>query len=302
MRVNPIAIPGMRYAPLRPLDPLRHAEHTAYYVDVDGAAEAYEQFRNAFADPAAWREIGALAIAAGFEQTGKSALLNRCAQWLRSERMHNGEDVVVADLRSAPVTDAQSIDHRMATVCRHLVMTLYQERRLTDDRLLALREPAEILPYLRYQLADHPTLLLVLLPPSADLPEELVAYARLAPPGVLLLGETAYVSRLNDVAARLETAPAHTRILHLDRLRPGDGDEFYRRRRELHPADADVPEPSPDLLPRLVSLRPISIGELQHLLYDLYQELLYIEPDVRAVTFEMITAFYFRKTALGAGR
>ena len=85
-------------------------------------------------------------------------------------------------------------------------------------------------------------------------------------------------------------------------LRASDGDLFYKARRKLYPDDADVPEPTEGTLERIITARDTTIGDLQKLIWEVYDDIPRRNDAVPAVTYEHITDFYFRRASHGGRR
>lgn len=293
MHPNPIDIPGFRRNQWRnALDPVRHPEHMDYFVTVDDTCTAYTEFQEAF-ETASWVLDGALVVAAGIEQSGKTALLKRCARWLHDHMPDYA--VRMVDLTDISVEPQLSTANRMGQVCTRLVNYLIQKGLVVDEHLKSLPpDPAVVIPYLPGAIQEG-VVLVVILPPSDDLVGELVQYAKLIPERVMLLGETSYVDRIKEALDDPGIVRISPLLLEVGLLRAGDADRFYAARRERHPADADVPKPAADTMRKLIEAKGMTIGELQRLLYAVYADVqTHQPPAVSEVTYEYITDFNFR--------
>ncbi|GAA1635604.1 hypothetical protein [Actinoplanes couchii] len=300
---NPFRFPDHFGDSLQPLDPLEHPEHADLYVDLDGFEAAFTLFQQRFGSPESFDRSGAMAIAVGDRHFGKTALLNRCAYWLRETLNAPGSNSMVADvvdLKWVPVADGQTTEERMKLVCHHLMKRL--------DYLNCLEKPwgegkeqpppEDVLPYLDGWLRED-RLVIVQLPPTADVQEELVAYAKMVPRRVILLGETAYARQFDDKAAEFRGARIPPVVLRLGKLRPADGVTFYNKRRELYPDDAKIPAPANNVWPELLGTRPMSVGELQRILYDLYDDESTHKPPAKSVTMKVMLKHYLKYSEFG---
>ena len=299
--VNPMDIPGqLRGMSKQPLNPVENPELMERFVDVDDTRVAFEQFQRDFADPR-WLDHGAIVIATGRTQTGKTALLYRCAQWLTENLGAPGKNVVVFDCTRVPVTAGKAIDERMREVCSYLKEELFGAGVIVDDRLLSADSPGGIISRLPKAVVPE-VVVVVILPPSDDLTHEITQYAQLVPKRVMLLTETAFVETAEDAYALVERSRAVSSVLELGPLKATDGDLFYNERRGLYPDEAAVPPPTDGTLERIIKARDTTIGDLQKLIWEVYDDIPRRNDAVPEVTYEHITDFYFRRASHGGRR
>ncbi|GAB3139387.1 hypothetical protein GCM10027290_08490 [Micromonospora sonneratiae] len=301
MLVNPFAVPGLK-RPDDPLNPVREKEHTHYYVDVDNTAEAFDIFKAELSDPTSLVTDGRLVIVAGPEQCGKSALVNRCAHWVRERLMEVHHAAAVIDLtRVVELTETQA--ERRRSVCRTLINRLWQTGAVTDQQLLDFRaEPDDAYPYLAGAVQER-FVAIVLLPPSGELARELVQYARDAQAKILFFGESSYTSYVETAWPELERAGTAPPIyLTVGSLTKRDAGRFADDRLRRSPHGPKLPPVKPDTLDLVTEKRPMSIGELQTLLYGLYEELRREPGLTDEVTYQYISEFYLRKAKLLGNR
>jgi hypothetical protein len=303
---NPIRIPGASNT-LHPLDPITHPEHDALFVDVDGSEDAFRTFKENLSGGGTFEDRGAIAIAVGDKQYGKTALLNRCAHWLRETINSAGAGgdppttAKIIDLRWVHVADNQPTAERMKKVCQDLMSELQSEQCLKAKWEEHQREPN----YLLHNLPRHlrPNLVIIaLLPPTSDVVSELVEYARLVPKKVILLCETSFAERLTKVDAEFQSAATVPVILRLGTLRPSDGAIFYQERRRLYPQVGDIPEPTKNALSDLIKVKDMSVGEFQQILYGVYEQVQQRRPPVTKLTFKIISEHFIRGTTFGGKR
>lgn len=301
MSVNPFAVPGLN-RPDDPLNPVREMKHTNYYVDVDNTAAAFGLFQDRLSDPTSLVTDGRLVIVAGPEQCGKSALINRCAHWVQERLLGSRHSARVFDLtRLVELTETKA--DRRRSVCRALIDRLWQAGAVTDQRLLELRgQPDEAYLYLAGAVQEK-FVAIVLLPPSGELARELVQYARDAHSKILFFGESSYESYVETAWPELEHAGSAPPIyLTVGSLTKQDAGRFAHDRLRRSPTGPALPPVTADTLDRVTEKRPMSIGELQTLLYGLYEELR-LEPDLtEEVTYQYISEFYLRKARLLGNR
>ncbi|GAB3009261.1 hypothetical protein GCM10027184_79030 [Saccharothrix stipae] len=308
-RVNPFPLPGWESTPMRPLRPWHRPSHRDYYVAVDGAEEAFQQFRQDMGDLAVLLEYGRLVLVTGESGCGKTALVNRCADWVAGELARRGMRGVVLDLTGCLPTDQElSIDERTVEVCDQMFDLLVDHDalrpeaadRLADDRNVPRRVFPRLGRALRAEVA-----LIVLLPSPNELVDEVIRYARvLSNAKVLFLTESAYLGtdEVADVVRQLETwVPPIT--LHVGPLDPGDAQRFAEDRLSRHAAAGTYPRMSDDAI-ELVAKHCQSVAMLQRFLHGTYEHKLetglgYTEADL--VTVEDIRAFLNTKSRNGLG-
>jgi hypothetical protein len=271
--INPFHPP--RWSPLRPLCPWQESEHRDYYVAVDSTEKAFEQYVQDMDDLTTLRRDGQLVLAVGESGCGKSALLNRCADWTVKQLGERGITCKVVDLtRSLGGREASEIDERMKIVCDRFFGDLKQLRLLKDDaepRLEPDRDrPDRIYPSLPSALRDN-TAVAVLLP-KTELAVEVKRYAALAKEKVLLLMESTKfdADTVRSIRDELEgwVPPI---VLSVGRLRPGDVRRFATDRLQRHVPLGSYPgmaEETMDSTERLVD----SVAELQRALHGMYEQ------------------------------
>lgn len=303
---NPIDLPGQK-TPLKPLNPLDDPRHADWFADVDNAKQAFEDFGAVLGDDYAFERAGAMAIAVGDRRFGKTSLLNRCAFWLineiesRSKAAGNPKKAHVVDLRfvATIAPDNVSVAERMDTACHHLMKKLDADGRLAEKwKDEGQKKAAEVLPYLTRMLMRD-VVVIVMLPPTPDLMDELIGYASLVPKRVVMLAETSFADRLEKITKTLDQAPTAPVLLRLSTLRPDDAAKFFKARRELHTSDQAIAEATPDDLGWFTNAKPTSVGELQQLLYELYDDVRRRQPPVTQLTRDMIAQFFISKTTFG---
>jgi hypothetical protein len=307
--VNPFPLPGWESTPMRPLRPWHRQEHRAYYVPVDGTESAFQQFQQEIGDLTGLLEYGRLVLVTGESGCGKTALVNRCADWVVGELAGLGMRGVVVDLTGClPADHELSIDQRAVEVCDRMFDLLVDHDALrveAADRLAGDRDvPRRVFPRLGRSLRAE-IALIVLLPSPNELVDEVIRYARVfSSAKVLFLAESAYFGpdEVADVVRQLETwVPPIT--LYVGPLDPGDAQRFAEDRLSRHAEAGRFPGLSDDAI-ELVAKHCQSIAMLQRFLHGTYQHKLgsglgYSEAD--QVSVEDIRAFLNTKSRNGLG-
>jgi hypothetical protein len=188
----PPAVNPFRLAGWGPLCPWRHPAHKDRYVSVDHTDAQYEEFTRQMKDLTTLKEYGRLVLVTGESGCGKSALVNRCAEWVHG---HDPERCVIVDLSTVLAGRPElSIDDRMSVVCDRLFGELRSRGVLRPDALADLAadrdQPDRIYPDLARALHED-IVLIVLLPSPHELQNEVVRYASYVRARVLFLVESA---------------------------------------------------------------------------------------------------------------
>jgi energy-coupling factor transporter ATP-binding protein EcfA2 len=287
---NPFAVPGlMRHTD--PLNPVRNHGHLSLYVPVDNTETAFQDCQEQFRDASYLREIGRVVVVTGEQGCGKTALINRCAYWLREQLPAVGLRGEIVDVtRQARVNE--SMADRRGKVCKAVVDTVYQRRLLVSDLVHQMREQPDDAYFNLAGCLPPELVLLVLLPPSADLTEELVTYATDARQRIVFFAETS--DDLPDERRhRLDQAgQAPPVYLEVGRLGEHDANRFAARRLRDVPEGA-LPRVAPEALDDYTTFRRhVSIGEVQRLLYGMYEKLRVQADRPDEVTFQHISQYF----------
>ncbi|PRY37832.1 ATP-binding protein [Umezawaea tangerina] len=299
--VNPFLLPASGGAPLRPLCPWDEPSDADYYVDINHTGEAFTQFQEQMGELASLRGDGRFVLVTGESTCGKTSLINRCAAWLRDRLGVALLRTLIVDLTREGATAAQSVHERMTVICRRLLDELGQERVPDASVITELAERCErpdlFYPYLANNIPDD-VRLVILLPPTDELIEELVRYATLARRKMVIFAESAYLNQgqVNDLVAGRGNRDS-TIVLGVGQLREGDVRRFVRDRLERHSDSGEYPWMDDETIEKVaVPLR--SIGTVQRILYEVYEDrrrsgLTYSRGDV--VTYQDITEFVYEK-------
>ncbi|WDZ86930.1 hypothetical protein [Micromonospora cathayae] len=289
---NPFAVPGLM-RPVAPLNPVRNDRHVAFYVPVDNTETAFQQFKAEFGEPSYLADTGRLVVVTGDKSCGKTALINRCAHWLRERLVPVGLHGEVIDL-TREARDNQTMAERRARVCAALVDQLYERRLLVSELVREMRsEPDDVYRNLAGCLVAG-LVPIVLLPPSADLTEELVDYANYARRRIVFVGETSdglSEERRQRVDQAGEAGAVH---LAVSRLGTHDASRFAEERLRTVP-EGVLPRVAPAALDQFTATRQrVSIGEVQRLLYGMYEELRVKSDRPDEVTYQHILEYFIR--------
>ncbi|WP_158851588.1 ATP-binding protein [Saccharothrix deserti] len=302
--VNPFPLPGWESTPMRPLRPWDRRAHRGYYVPVDGTESAFQEFQQEMGDLTGLLEYGRSVLVTGESGCGKTALVNRCADWVVGELAALGMRGVVLDLTGCLPTDRElSIDERIVEVCDQMFDLLVDHDALRPeaaDRLKGDRDvPRRVFPRLGRALRED-IALVVLLPSPNELVDEVIRYARMfSSAKVLFLAESAYLDPddVADVVRQLETwVPPIT--LYLGPLDSGDAERFTEDRLSRHAEVGSYPRMSDDAM-ELVAKLCQTVAMLQRYLHGTYEHRLdsglsYTEADL--VSVEDIRAFLNKKS------
>jgi hypothetical protein len=232
-------------------------------------------------------------IATGPEGCGKTALINRCAWWAGSALERVGLTAAVVDARGDAIA-SQRTEARVQGVCRRLADRLRNRNLLQrSEEFLRYREnPEDVCSYLTDYLIPG-TVVIVLLPPS-EVKDELVVYAGLSEAKLMFFAEVREREQLDAVAEQLRL-PGGRRatVLEVGPLAEAHGWLFVDNRMTRSGMRHSVPALTEDTMRQMTRARAISIGELQGLLYELYEEVLASTPPPSEVTWDYIKEFYW---------
>ncbi|WP_433262768.1 ATP-binding protein [Actinosynnema sp. CS-041913] len=297
--INPFPLPGWERTPMRPLRPWERKAHRDYYVDVDGAESAFQEYQQEIGDLTGVLEDGRLVLVTGDSGCGKTALVNRCADWTVLELRKRGMRGVVVDLTGClPEDEELSIQERAVQVCDQLFDQLVDTQALRQTAVDELRgdrdNPQRVFPRLGRALAEE-VVLMVLLPSPNELLDEVIRYARqLRSPRVLFFAESAFfgVDDIAELVRRLETWVPPITLL-VGKLDDGDPERFADDRLLRHSEVGIYPQLS-DQAVELLSRICQSVAMLQRILHGTYERKLetglsYTEADL--VTVEDIRAY-----------
>lgn len=308
--MNPYLVPGLEARPDGPLCPFHVPDHERYYVPVDNTQEAFEQFQEQMGDLLGLRDEGRLVVVSGQRGCGKTALINRCASWLRDTLGPRAIEGKILPL-TQECLDSQSIKRRMNHVFQCVVDDLWRHKRLSkEDHIRGLKEQRDDLGIAyRYlsSVLDDDLVTIVLLPPSEDLVKEVSEYAKYARKNIVFFVESSYVNYMENFWPSIREASRMPPIrLDVGLLGERDGWRFAQARQE-HYSDAETfRRVSETTMLRVTEDWKTSIGQLQALLFGVYRELndessLAGKVISDEVTYGEITNYYFRLTRNNAG-
>jgi len=309
--MNPYLVPGLEAGPEGPLCPFRRPEHERYYVPLDNTQQAFEQFQEQIGDLRGLRDEGRLIMVSGQRGCGKTALINRCATWLRDGLDNLGIQGMIFSLTQEGLEN-QPIQRRMNHVFQCVVDDLWQRELLSkEDHIRGLKERRDDLDLAYRYLSgvlDDDIVTIVLLPPSADLVREVEGYAKYARKHIVFFVESSFVDSMErswpDICTASRVSPI---LLEVGPLRERDGWLFAQARQEHHPiADEMFPRVSEKTMQRVTDGWETSVGQLQALLFGVYRERSNRPgPEITVtsdeVTYADITSYHFRLTRNRAG-
>jgi len=295
---NPFVVDpnGLPHRPLRPWD--RPADDD-FYVPMDSTQEQFDQFCEEFANPAGLLTAGRIVLVTGDQGCGKTSLIHRCACWIRDELGKKDIRGEIIDL-TQDGADNLPIETRMQMVCSRLIDEMGLAELLSDaaSRLLApMRDqPRRVYPQLRRVLGS--AVVIVLLPASADLTDEVVEYTKLAREKILFFAESSYDGVAHACQARLPAAPVI--YLAVGKIAISDGWAFVDNRL-AHSGHSGVPEIDEATVRRMVQDSGIrmSITGLERILSGVFEEA--IRDSINRVGYANITDYVFRHPGLQNG-
>jgi energy-coupling factor transporter ATP-binding protein EcfA2 len=272
-RINPFHLSG--WSPMRPLCPWRESGHRDYYVPVDSTEKAFEEFVREMGDLTTLLRDGQLVLAIGDSGCGKSALINRCADWVITRLAEHGTRGEVVDLTVTLTGRPRgTIDERMSFVCDQLFVELKRQQVLLPDAFEGLEadrgRPDRIYPNLPEALRGQPVLVILL--PKSELANEVVRYATLVHGRVLFLVESEDLDAtdVRDIVYELEQWVPPI-ILAVGGLEPGDIRRFASDRLARHAAMGVYPGMSEETMELLTNMLR-SVGELQRAFHGTYED------------------------------
>lgn len=275
-RMNPFGIPGAG-GPKVPLRPWQHDDHGQYYVPVGNTSAAFDEFTHRMGTLDTLQREGQLVLVAGESGCGKTALINKCAWYVRAKLDKAGTTGVVVPLQSSLVgTPIASGDQRFAYVLQQLLAGLDGEgalRQDADDTIKRYEGQPEALYRQMHVLLKQKHVAIVLLPPS-DLPDDVVRYGALSKRNVLFLTEFVYGSHpeaiVDDIETKLEK-DAPPIILRLTGLKTGDAPLYIQDRLKRHMRTGQYPLMSPETMAELDSMLQ-SVAHMQSTCYEVYEQ------------------------------
>lgn len=302
--MNPYLVPGLA-RPDDPLCPFTKPDHETYYLPVDNTEQAFKDFHREIGDLSNLRTEGRLVVVSGEPRCGKTALINRCAAWLQRELIKVGLHGEIFPLAHEGAPN-QSVDDRVLHVFSCITDDLQQRKLLHDDHFKELRARMRNVDLaFRYLsgILDEKRVLIILLPPSADLIKETVQYAKFGRKKIIFFAESDYVDIVRRDWPSIQSAgPVPPIILEVGILDDNDGWLFADNRQELHarqPHAIPFRKVTKEAMGQFTSSLQPSIGQLQAILHDFYREQSVELPQGDAVpasevTFEDLAEFYLR--------
>jgi len=292
--MNPYLVTGLEATPNAPLCPHRYAGHDALYVPVDDTDKEFHRFQDTMAAVGRLTSRGRLAVVAGRQGCGKTSLIHRCAAWLRAELRNAELTGEIFDLTdsSAPnrsimlrmeqvITDL--VDHlrdeRSGVKAAHIEVLERKLREIEEIEDTADREERHLGKVDRVYRNLHEALpadriLIILLPPSSDIVDEIGKYAGFARhPRIVFFAETDHVEDLDRRWERFSANEAAALVqLDVGSLKDGDSWAYAQARQGTEQDEADFPLADEETMRRVRRNGVTSIGQLHRLLYGVYED------------------------------
>lgn len=262
-------------------------------MPVGNSEAAFEKFKHEIGGRGDIEADGRVVMACGWDGTGKTALINRCAAWLRAELRAAGATPVVLELRN--VTNLwSSVQERMMAVTT-AVFDEVHARQLFQQNVLDLLDRRVDEPEHFYRILANaltPDLFLLVLLPPTEIPAEVSRYLSLALGRIVFFAETRLVDATRHVLPSLRTSRGTTPLmLDLGALENDEGWVFVKSRLRAESALRI----SEETVRRVTEARKVSIGELQALFLGTYADLLEKGGEPHEVTLLDLMRFYFRR-------
>lgn len=292
--INPFTVVHYHARPMRPLSPFEFPEHRDYYVDIDHCKEEFAKFQRRFAGMPMPLEAALPVLVTGDTGCGKSALLRRCADWLR-QRLAQGDcglDCEIIDLTwKLEATEHLAIPRRAAEVSDELCTEL-EVRELVEegrrDELARIRhQPDRVYGLLRTGLRPDRAVI-ILLPSVRDLPDEVVKYVMYPLDRVFFFMESAFLTEddVELIVRRCERAITPI-LLRVGPLLKDDAMVFVKDRLSRHDGHGIFPRMSEADMHTLGQIPSLSVAQLQRDLHTAYQKRL--EDGLRYDNDQMVT-------------
>lgn len=301
---NPFVIDAM-YGRPRPLQPWRadRADDRKFYVPVDDTEEQFRAFTEALPHPRILLDEGRLVLVTGHVGCGKTSLVNRCARWAKDHLDVEGLKGTIVDL-TQEVRQNESVDTRQRKVFERLVDELGQYK-LIDvaakaDLLSASPQDAASrgYPLLRNILPQN-AVVIILLPPSGDLMDEIREYARLARQRILFFAESSYAQ---DMAGLSLSTPGAAPVIQLKvgLISQDDGWNFVTNRLQNYQSGG-VPDIPRDAVHRMiVNWTDMNLSTLELILWGVFDRA--IANSVSNITYEDIGDYVIKWTSEQRGK
>lgn len=245
-----------------------------HFVDAGGSEHAFRDFA-ARCTPADVLRTGRFVAISGPPGSGRTSLGNRCADHFRSQCVAAGIELATVDLQG-PGSMLESSEEIFARI----------RGALSSFHGGAATTLAEV----SHRLKAVGTIALIRLPEITNL-AYLRRFANEEHPGLLFIVDVMSREPLDHAEFGLE--PDNGFFLHVSTLTAEDAIALVRSR----VTDPRLPQISRETIHRLLAARPMTVRELQMLLYQAYREVAENRSRPSELTYEHLTDVYYR-TAL----
>jgi hypothetical protein len=299
---NPFILPRRGRRDHRPLNPSEVEEHEDYYVPVDSTLEEFKRFKENMADVDV-ASVGQFVLIGGQEGTGKSALIYRCANWLRKTLAEEqGLDAKIVDFLNEKLAGMGADDQaeELYKLIKGDVTDLFPSGDLEN-----LQSKESLVPAIRFLsnslLSAHNKCLILLFPPLETY-EVLRSYLTFARAKIVVFCESAYDQVVRS-AERAKLLGDPISLLSVGLLATEDGWSFAKSRLELWAARNGGAAPSikEETVRRFMEDREkgrggTNIRELQMTLMAVFDEALKNQAPV--VEYQDFRDYYMQKAVL----
>lgn len=300
---NPFVIDAV-YGQPRPLQPWRAGRtgDEKFYVPVDATEEQFIAFTEALPHPRVLIDEGRLVFVTGHDGCGKTSLVNRCAWWVQDQLTSEGFNGTIIDL-TQEVGQNESVETRRRKVFERLVDELGRRKLIDAIAKADLLAPREDPAYRGYpQLGDvlhENDVVIILLPPSGQLTDEIKDYARLARQRILFFAESSYAQDMAGMSlSSLSTAPVIQ--LKVGWISQDDGWDFVTNRLQNYQGSS-VPDIRADAVRGLMdNWTNMSISMLEHFLWQVFDRA--IANSASNVTFNDIATYVIKFSSEQLGK
>jgi len=295
---NPMTLPWREDPdPDGPLDPMTHSKEAdeTVFLEMDSTRSAFREFQALFANRQDFDSRGWLVVVQGDKRTGKTTVINQCAHWAVRQWTAAKLHPRVINLR-AETTEAQNETERLAAPSSALIRALQGEA--LTKRGAIFENPNDVYANAKTHLQDSAIPIVLL--PTMQTAAELTRYATRARARLLLFTEITDLDKSSvDTMAKIaqDAGLRKPSVLRLGALEEVHVRKFLDARIDLAGLQDRISLPPDDLIHDLATALPITIGGLQALLYNLYEDYLQTGEPLRGFADHNVTGFMYRYLA-----